>query len=72
MIWLFLASHITAAAYAFISKGDLTLALVFLGNSAGSAAIVGVATWKRVQHKRRQMPTTGVVALFPVPVAQAA
>jgi hypothetical protein len=47
---LFLVSHLSAAAYAFVNKGDATLALVFLGNAMGSGAIFIVATVKRLQH----------------------
>jgi hypothetical protein len=51
---LFLASHLSAAAYALVNKGDWTLAGVFLGNALGSGAILIAAAIKRWQHKKRE------------------
>ena len=50
---LFLASHLSAAAYAFINASDWTLAGVFLGNAVGAAAILITAAVRRWQYKTR-------------------
>ena len=56
---LFLASHLSAAAYAFINASDWTLAGVFLGNAVGAAAILITAAVKRWQYKTRDGSQTG-------------
>jgi hypothetical protein len=48
---LFLSSNASAIAYALVNKEDWTMALVFLGNAAGCAAILLVGAWKRSQHR---------------------
>lgn len=46
--WLmFLASHLTTVAYAVLSLGDWTMALIFGANAACCAAILGLTTSKR-------------------------
>jgi hypothetical protein len=51
---LFLASHASAAAYAFVNKEDWTMASVFLSNAIGCGAILLIAASKRSQYRRRQ------------------
>jgi hypothetical protein len=49
---LFLLSNSSAVAYALVNKDDWTMAVVFLGNWAGCAAIILVALWRRARHRR--------------------
>jgi hypothetical protein len=49
---LFLVSHASAAAYAFVNKEDWTMASVFLGNAIGCGAILLIAACKRSRHRR--------------------
>jgi hypothetical protein len=51
---LFLVSHASAAAYAFVNKEDWTMASVFLGNAIGCSAILLIAACKRSRHRRGQ------------------
>jgi hypothetical protein len=53
---LFLLSNTSAVAYALVNKDDWTMAVVFLGNVLGCAAIILVALWKRARHRRREGP----------------
>jgi hypothetical protein len=48
---LFLLSNASAVAYALVNKDDWAMALLFLGNAAGCAAIIGVGLWKRARHR---------------------
>jgi hypothetical protein len=50
---LFLASHLSTAAYAAVNQADWTMAAIFLVNAVGSAAILAAATWRRLQHDKR-------------------
>ena len=58
---LFLISHLTTAAYAVTNKNDAALALMFLMNAAGCAAILAVASLRRNLHKRSQSQTSAEV-----------
>jgi hypothetical protein len=51
---LFLASHLTAMAYALVNVNNWTMAVLFLSNAIGCAAVLGIAGWKRAQHRRRR------------------
>lgn len=51
---LFLASHLTAMAYALVNVRNWTMAILFLSNAIGCAAVLGIAGWKRAQHRRRR------------------
>jgi hypothetical protein len=51
--FLFLASHTSAMAYAIENQGDWKMASVFLGNALGCVAILLIAGWKRLTHRRR-------------------
>lgn len=48
---LFLVSHTSAMAYAFVNKADWAMALMFLLNAIGCGVILGVAGWKRLRHR---------------------
>src|SRR5215831_6892432 len=48
---LFLLSNASAVAYALVNKDDWAMAVLFLGNAAGCATIIGVGLWKRVRHR---------------------
>jgi hypothetical protein len=50
---LFLASHVSAMAYALVIQADWTMAAVFAGNAAGCGAVLSIAGWKRLQYARR-------------------
>jgi len=50
---LFLASHVSAVAYAVVNQGDWTMASIFLGNSAGCGAVLLLAALERIQHRWR-------------------
>ncbi|MBY0321276.1 MAG: hypothetical protein K2X72_21325 [Reyranella sp.] len=50
---LFLASHVSALAYAVVNQADWTMATVFFGNAAGCGAVLSIAAWKRIRHGRR-------------------
>jgi PQ loop repeat len=50
---LFLASNVTAIAYAVENKQDWLMAFLFLGNALGCVAILMIAAWKRSLHRRR-------------------
>jgi hypothetical protein len=59
--FLFLASHTSAMAYAIENQGDWKMATVFLGNAVGCVAILLIAGWKRLTHRRhapKQAATT--------------
>jgi hypothetical protein len=47
---LFLVSHTSAMAYAFVNKDDWTMASMFLCNALGCCAILLIAGWKRSRH----------------------
>src|SRR5215468_2733808 len=47
---LFLVSHTSAMAYAFVNKDDWTMASMFLCNALGCSAILLIAGWKRSRH----------------------
>ena len=51
---LFLVSNASAVAYALVNKDDWTMAVLFLGNAVGCAAIIGVGAWKRARHRRAE------------------
>ena len=55
---LFLVSHASAAAYAFVNKEDWTMASVFLSNAIGCGAILLIAAGKRSRHRRRRIEET--------------
>ncbi len=48
---LFLVSHASAMAYAFVNKDDWTMASMFLLNATGCGVILIVAAWKRTQYR---------------------
>jgi hypothetical protein len=50
---LFLASHLSATAYAIVNQRDWTMAVVFLGNALGCGIIILIAGVKRSRHRRR-------------------
>jgi len=50
---LFLASNVSAIAYAVENKADWTMASMFLGNALGCGTILLIAAWKRSLHRRR-------------------
>ncbi len=49
---LFLASHLSAMAYAIVNQADWTMASLFLSNALGCGAIILIAGWKRSHHRR--------------------
>jgi hypothetical protein len=51
---LFFVSNASAVAYALVNKDDWTMAVLFLGNAVGCAAIIGVGAWKRARHRRAE------------------
>ena len=50
---LFLASHLSAMAYAIVNQTDWTMASLFLSNAVGCGAIILIAGFKRSRHRRR-------------------
>jgi hypothetical protein len=48
---LFFLSNASAVGYALVNKNDWAMAVLFLGNAAGCATIIGVALWKRARHR---------------------
>jgi hypothetical protein len=50
---LFLASNVSAIAYAVVNKEDWTMAFLFLGNALGCCAILLIAAWKRSLRRKR-------------------
>jgi hypothetical protein len=50
---LFLVSHASSMAYALVNKEDWTMALMFLSNAIGCAAILLIAAAKRIRYRRR-------------------
>ena len=58
---LFLISHLTTAAYAVTNKDDAALALMFVMNAAGCAAILTTALLRRHLHKKSQSRTSAEV-----------
>src|SRR5215471_21070120 len=50
---LFLASHLSAMAYALVNQRDWTMAAVFLSNALGCGIIIVIAGIKRSRHRRR-------------------
>ena len=69
---LFLASHLSAAAYASINANDWTLAGVFLGNALGAGAILVGASISRWRYKtRKEVKLGGNVIRFAPRMAKA-
>jgi hypothetical protein len=60
---LFLVSHMSAMAYAFVNKEDWTMASMFLLNAIGCCAILLIAAWKRSQHRALLIKAIEVDAL---------
>jgi hypothetical protein len=58
---LFLVSHLSTAAYALVNLGDWGMSSVFLGNSAGCAAILLVTTWRRGLLRVLRRPCAGAL-----------
>jgi hypothetical protein len=58
---LFLVSHLSTAAYAFVNRGDWSMALIFMANAAGCAAILLIATWKRGLLRKPQTPCVAML-----------
>jgi hypothetical protein len=52
---LFLVSHASAMAYAFVNKDDRTMAFMFLLNAMGCGVILLVAGWKRARYRARRV-----------------
>jgi hypothetical protein len=50
---LFLVSHLATASYALVNMGDWAMGAIFLGNAAGSAAILLAAAWRQSQYRKR-------------------
>ena len=50
---LFLASHLSAMAYAIVNQADWTMASLFLSNAVGCGVIILIAGFKRARHRRR-------------------
>jgi hypothetical protein len=50
---LFLGSHLSAMAYAIVNQGDWKMASLFLSNAIGCGAILLIAGWKRLHHRKR-------------------
>lgn len=50
---LFLASHLSAMAYAIENQGDWTMASLFLSNALGCGIIILIAGWKRSRYRLR-------------------
>src|SRR4249920_2273061 len=66
---LFLVSHASAMAYAFVNKQDWTMASMFLFNALGCGVILLVAGWKRAQHRGLQVEASDACPLTPAAVA---
>jgi quercetin dioxygenase-like cupin family protein len=62
---LFLASHLSAMAYAIVNQADWTMASLFLSNAVGCGVIILIAGFKRSRHRRR---TTGAATNDDCPV----
>ena len=62
---LFLVSHASATAYAFVNKQDWAMASMFLFNAIGCGVILLVAAWKRARHRGRQVKADAARALAP-------
>jgi len=60
---LFLISHMSAAAYAFVNKADETMAFMFLLNAIGCGVILLIAAWRRSQHRALRIKSVEVGAL---------
>jgi len=56
---LFLASHLSAMAYALVNQRDWTMAAVFLSNALGCGIIIVIAGIKRSRHRRRLAAVAG-------------
>ena len=56
---LFLASHLSAMAYALVNQRDWTMAAVFLSNALGCGIIIMIAGIKRSRHRRRLAAAAG-------------
>ena len=52
---LFLVSHTSVMAYAFVNKADRAMAFMFLLNAVGCGVILSVAAWKRLRHRSQRM-----------------
>lgn len=62
---LFLVSHLSVTAYAFINLHDVLMGAVFATNSLFCAAIVGITIWKRRRFSRRLVQSTASEPLRP-------
>jgi len=51
---LFLASHLSAFAYAIENQHDWTMATLFLSNAVGCGIVLAIASWKRARHRRQR------------------
>ena len=49
---LFLGSHLSGMAYAVVNQSDWKMASLFLSNAIGCGAILLIAGWKRILHRR--------------------
>jgi hypothetical protein len=58
---LFLASHVSTAAYAVVNRGDWAMASMFLANAAACVAILVLAAWRRDLHRRARDGASGSV-----------
>jgi len=52
---LFLVSHASAMAYAFVNKGDWTMASMFLLNAMGCSVVLLIALRKRAQFRTERI-----------------
>ena len=66
---LFLVSHMSAMAYAFVNKADWTMASMFLLNAIGCCAILLIAAWRRAQHRALRIKAIEVDAFTQTAVA---
>jgi hypothetical protein len=66
---LFLVSHASAMAYAFVNKADGTMAFMFLLNAIGCCAILLIAAWRRAQHRGLRTKTIEADAFTPTATA---
>ena len=69
---LFLVSHASATAYAFVNKQDWAMASMFLFNAIGCGVILLVAAGKRARHRDLQLKADAARARAPAAVAAAA
>lgn len=62
---LFLVSHASATAYAFVNKQDWAMASMFLFNAMGCTVILLVAAWKRARHRGLLIEASDAPSLAP-------